>query len=142
MFSKLPTTVFGFVAYNIFAISATIFRWDAAAVLSSVIFSIPLPSGAVWAMSYGDIFICLVMVAIFLEIVRQSSGKISKPQTHMLSLAVFIISLLEFLMLKAFGNSIFFIFLLATHIDFVTTWLSTMIRARRDLRLTGGDVGS
>lgn len=139
---KIPTTVFGFVIYNVFAMAATVFSWDAAAVLSRIAFSIPLPSGAVWAMAFGHIFICLVMLAIFLELVRQSSGDIVKPQTHMLSLGVFIAALLEFLMLRPFGNSVFFIFLLAAHIVFVATWLSTMIRARRDIRLTGGGAGS
>ena len=89
-------------------------------------------------MAYGDLFICVIMISIFLEVVRQSSGEISKPQTHMISLAIFVISLLEFLLLKPFGNSFFFIFLLASFIDFVVTWMSTIIRARRDIRLTGG----
>ena len=136
---KIPTTVFGFVVYNLFAVITLLFGWDAYEFLRSVFISVPLPSGAIWRMANGDIFICIVMVSIFLEIVRQASGEITKPQTHMMSLAVFVVSLVEFLLVKAFGNSFFFIFLLASFVDFVVTWMSTMIRARRDIRLTGGD---
>ena len=138
MSSKIPTTVFGFVLYNLFALTTVIWGREASVDLGTVAFIIPLPSDAIWTMFYGDIFICLIMVAIFMEVVRQASGEISKPQTHMISLSIFVLSLVEFLLFEPFGNSVFFIFLLATLIDFVVTWLSTIIRARRDIRLTGG----
>lgn len=135
---KIPTTLFGFVVYNLFAIVTLLLSLSAYEILSKTVISVPLPSGIIWQMAYGDLFICVIMISIFLEVVRQSSGEISKPQTHMISLAIFVISLLEFLLLKPFGNSFFFIFLLASFIDFVVTWMSTIIRARRDIRLTGG----
>ncbi len=136
---KIPTTVFGFVLYNLFALTTLILGREASVDLGTVAFITPLPSDASWVMFYGDIFICIIMVSIFLEVVRQASGEISKPQTHMISLSVFVLSLVEFLLFKPFGNSVFFIFLLAALIDFVVTWLSTIIRARRDIRLTGGE---
>ena len=137
---KIPTTVFGFVLYNLLVVPMLLLNWDASEILHRVAFSIPLPSDAIWSMAFGEIFICFVMISIFLEVVRQASGNIAKPQTHMLALTVFIVSLVEFLLFKSFGNSFFFIFLLAALIDFVVTWISTSIRARRDIRVTGGNV--
>lgn len=133
---KIPTTVFGFILYNFFNGIALLFKWDASEALHNVAFSVSLPSGAIWAMAYGDIFVCLIMISIFIEVVRQASGEIAKPQTHMLALVVFVGSLVEFLLFKSFGNSFFFIFLLAALTNFVITWMSTAIRARRDVRLT------
>lgn len=135
---KLPTTIVGFFLFNLFALTTLVFGFNAYDVLHTDAIILPLPSGEIWRMAYGDLFICMVMLAIFLEVIRQTSGEISKPQTHMVSLAIFIFSLLEFLLFRAFGNSYFFLFLLASFIDFVVTWMSTIIRAKRDFRITGG----
>ncbi len=135
---KIPTTVVGFVLFNVFVLVMNLFDRDVYIALKDIAFAIPLPSGAIWSMAFGDIFVCYVMLSVFMEIIRQASGDISQPGTHMIALAVFVISLNEFLLIKSFGHSYFFIFLLAALIDFVVTWLSTIIRARRDVRLTGG----
>ncbi len=139
---KLPTTIVGFFLFNLFVLTTLVFGMNAYDLLHTDVISLPLPSGEIWRMAYGDIFVCFVMISIFLEVVRQSSGEISQPQTHMMSLAIFIFSLLAFLLIRAYGNSYFFIFLLASFIDFVVTWMSTMIRARRDFRITGGGDGN
>jgi hypothetical protein len=95
-------------------------------------FDVRLISGDVWIITAGDLFLGLSMVMLFIEILRATRSGSSSVLNHALSVLVFIVGLLLFITVKGFGNSVFFIFLTMTFLDFMAGFIITTVSARRD----------
>jgi hypothetical protein len=79
-----------------------------------------------WRVTSGDILIILSMCFFFVEILKSTSTGSSTIANHAVSMLVFIVCLIEFLLLKNFQTSAFFI-------------LTIMCPARRAGRRRGDD---
>jgi hypothetical protein len=95
-------------------------------------FSMTLISGDVWNVSIGDILLTVSLVLLFFEIVKSSGTEKETIVNHALSVLVFVIALIEFIGVKGFGNSIFFLILAMTFMDVVAGFIITIVSARRD----------
>lgn len=100
--------------------------------------TIPMVSGDIWAISYGDGFIILSMGLLFVELLRSTKTGSDSIMNHALSVVVFIAALMMFIIMPGFGNSIFFIFMSMTFLDFMAGFIVTTVTARRDFGVTGG----
>jgi len=99
---------------------------------------IPMVSGDMWRITYGDGFIILSMGLLFIELLRSTRTGSDSILNHALSVVVFIIALLMFIIMPGFGNSVFFIFLSMTFLDFMAGFIVTTVTARRDFGVSGG----
>ncbi|MDB4974725.1 MAG: hypothetical protein JWN48_3066 [Myxococcaceae bacterium] len=95
-------------------------------------FELKLISGDLWAITAGDLFLGLSMVMLFIEILRATRSGSSSVLNHALSVVVFVVGLLLFITVKGFGNSVFFLFLSMTFLDFMAGFIITTMTARRD----------
>jgi hypothetical protein len=103
---------------------------------------IPMVSeGAVWAVTSGDLLILLSMGFFFVEILKSTSTGAATIANHAVSMVVFIICLIEFLLLKNFATSVFFILTIMTLLDVLAGVVVTIISARRDFTV-GEGIGS
>ena len=103
---------------------------------------IPMVSeGAVWAVTSGDLLIVLSMCFFFVEILKSTSTGASTIANHAVSMVVFIICLIEFLLLKNFATSVFFILTIMTLLDVLAGVVVTIISARRDFTVGDGVTG-
>ncbi len=103
------------------------------------LWSIPMVSpGSKWALTSGDVLILLSLVFFFVEILKSTSTGSSTIANHAVSMLVFIICLIEFLLLKNFATSVFFILTMMCLLDVLAGVVVTIISARRDFSVGDG----
>ncbi len=79
-----------------------------------------LVSGAVWAITLGDILIALGVVLLLLEVMKGARPGAKYLTDHLLSLVVFAAAAAEFVMWPKFGSSIYFLLTLLALVEFLS----------------------
>ncbi|WOI52728.1 hypothetical protein [Parvularcula sp. LCG005] len=100
-------------------------------------FTLTMVSGDYWRVSMGHAFIILSMGFLFIELLRATKTGTDSLVNHALSALLFIATLLLFIIVPGYGNSIFFIFMSMTFLDFMAGFIVTTVTARRDFGVTG-----
>jgi hypothetical protein len=77
------------------------------------------------------------MLLLLLELLRSTRGGRASIFNHAFSVMVFIGTLLLFVTVKGYGNSVFFIFMSMTLIDFLAGFIITAVSSQRAVSLTG-----
>lgn len=95
--------------------------------------SIALTSGDVWQITNGDVFLAFSMTLLFVELLRSTRSSNASITNHALSVLVFVGAFVLFLSQPGYGNSVFFMFMSMTAIDFVAGFIITTTAARRDV---------
>jgi hypothetical protein len=133
----LPLLVFPLVIYNL----ATLTGADTTWVFSSP-FSVHLISSDSWPVTYGDIFVGLSLLLLFVEIVKSTRTDSSAIINHGLSMAVAVICVLQFVTMKGFGTSAFFFLTMMQILDVIAGFTVTIVAAKRDFGSAGGIAGT
>lgn len=105
------------------------------AVLGEVLFRAPMASGAVWSISVGDLILFLSLILLFVELLKSTSSQRVAIVNHALSMALFVVCLVEFLLLPGFAGSVFFLILTMVLLDVLAGFIVTIIASRRDFDL-------
>ncbi len=90
------------------------------------------PVFGAWRVTSGDILIILSMVFFFVEIIKSTATGSSTIANHAVSMIVFIVCLVEFLLLPNFQTSVFFILTFMCLLDVLAGVVVTIVSARRD----------
>jgi hypothetical protein len=88
-------------------------------------------------MTFGDVMILLSILLLFVELLKSTSTGTAAIFNHALSMLVFIICLVEFLLHPAFATSVFFIIMIMALLDVLAGVVVTIISARRDVEFAG-----
>ncbi|UCH22813.1 MAG: hypothetical protein JSU83_06260 [Deltaproteobacteria bacterium] len=126
----IPLLAVILVAYNIVAFFYS--AW-----LNQVLWQITLMSGAVWRYTGNDLLLSLAVVLLYLELFKATKTSVASVLDHGLSLAIFIVFLLEFALVPEVGNSAFMIIMLISLLDVVAGFTITISTARRDFGIGG-----
>lgn len=102
--------------------------------LDGVAFILPLLSGAELPFHGGDLLLVISLFLLCIEIYRATGSSTAAILNHVLSLAVFIAALIEWLVMPRMGNMTFFLILLMTLIDVIAGFTVTIAAARRDVQ--------
>lgn len=102
--------------------------------LGAAIWSATLPSGAAWTLTVGDLIILAGILLLFLEILK-ASGARRAGLDHALSMVVFVIALLQFLLVPACGTDVFLIIVSLTLVDVIAGFAVSLSTARRDISI-------
>lgn len=94
-----------------------------------------LPSGAVLRVLFADLILALALVLFFIELLVSTRPTRSSLVNHGLSMALFVLCGVLFLLVVACGSATFFLITLLTLIDVVSGYSISIITARRDLTL-------
>ncbi len=97
-----------------------------------VVFTVPMISGEPWEMTLGGLFGIAGLSFLILEVAKSTDTGSTSQVNQALSLIVFMICLVEFVLLKGFGNDAFFALLLMSFIDVVAGYTIAIRAARRD----------
>jgi hypothetical protein len=127
MFRSIPFLVIVVIAYNVIALVT-------GPALSAAVISATLPSGAAWTLSVGDLLILAGVALLFLEIVKASRSRRAGID-HALSMVLFVVALLEFLLVRGCGTSVFLIITALTLIDVIAGFTVSISTARRDIAI-------
>ena len=146
IFGIFPLLVIPVALYNLLAIGfggslemanefGEIIRADSAPILSLLndrFLGLPMISGVDWILTKGDAILLLAVVFLFLEILKSTSTGTSTIINHAVSMILFIVCLIQFLLLPNFATSTFFILMSMTLLDVLAGVVVTIVSARRD----------
>ena len=135
MLIAIPLLVVPVVIYNLLILlggSAPDAVLGPASVLSEVLFRVPMTSGAVWSISVGDLILFLSLILLFVELLKSTSSQRVAIVNHALSMVLFVVCLVEFLLLPGFAGSVFFLILTMVLLDVLAGFIVTIIASRRD----------
>jgi steroid 5-alpha reductase family enzyme len=104
--------------------------------LTKQIFTATLPSGSAITITAGDLSVIVGLVFLYFEILKSTATGAASIVDHALSLALFVIALLEFLLTKAAGNTPFLLLMMMTLIDVIAGFTVSISVARRDVGFT------
>jgi hypothetical protein len=141
IFGIFPLLAIPVIIYNLMAFS-TSGAMDANGV-STMVHQLSDPAKGMhlfgaWILTSGDILVILSMIFFFVEILKSTSTGASTIANHAVSMIVFIIALIEFLLLQNFQTSAFFILTFMCLLDVLAGVVVTIISARRDFTVGDG----
>jgi len=138
-FDTVPLLAVPLVIYNFLAFGGALLA-SAEGVRNRLVdaaFSLPMPSDATWAVTWGDMFIVLSLVLLFVEILRSTSIGKTAIVNHAVSMLVFIVCVIEFLLFEGFATTAFFLLTLMALLDVVAGFVISIVTARRDFAVGG-----
>jgi len=128
MLKSTPLLVIILIVYNLIAfISPTS--------LTRIIIDANLASGAKWTFEIKDLLLFLSIILLYVEIVKSTRTSAVSIIDHALSMLVFIIFLMEFILVPQAGNSTFFLIMMVSLVDIIAGFTITISTARRDLSM-------
>ena len=126
-----PLLIIPFAIYNIVAFLMPGVSW------SGTIATIHMVSGADWAISAGDILIVFAMLLLFGEVMKSTRISLRSVVDHALSLILFLVMLVEFLLVKQAATATFFLMLVISFFDVLGGFAVSLRSAQRDLTVEG-----
>jgi hypothetical protein len=130
MLRLIPLQTLVVVAY--LAIAFTVPR-----AVDSVVLSFTLPSGAPWTLTAGGLLVAIGLVLLYLEVLKSVRATMASLIDHGLSLMLFSICLVLFIVLPQAGTATFFLILVMSLIDVIAGFTVTLAASRRSV-----DVGT
>ncbi len=129
-----PLLIIPFLIYNAFAF--TLYGGSPAG-WSTQLFSVPMVSGTVWALTSGDVLLVVGLVCLFFEVIKSTNTGRSSVIEHMVSTALFVVFLIEFLLAGAAASSVFFLLMIMALVDVVAGFTISITGAGRDVTMGG-----
>ncbi len=127
----LPLIVIAFILYNVVVLLGGPGPNET---LATKIFSIPMIK-ATWVFTWGDFILLLTLVLLFIELLKSTYTSTASLLDHGLSMLVFVVCLIEFIVVPQAATSVFFFIMIATLIDVVAGYTIGIRVARRDLNI-------
>jgi hypothetical protein len=129
----VPLLIFSFAIYNIVAFLLAGFSW------SMQIVQFTLGSGGVVAVTAGDLIVGGSILILLIEMVKAARLSRRSIIDHILSMVLFVLMLIEFLLVPQAGTATFMLLLVISFVD-VTGGFAVSIRAaQRDVSFSGVD---
>lgn len=131
MLSHLPLMIVPFILYNggLIGLFGGADRWG------TELFSITMISQGVWSMTVGDLIIVIALVLLFVEVTKSTRTSQASVVDHLLSLAVFVFFLVEFLLVQEAATSLFFVLMFIALVDVLAGFTVSLRAASRDVNL-------
>ena len=130
----LPLIVIAFILYNVIVLlGGGGSERDTAPDLPEI----PMISGAKWKFTWGDFILLLTLLLLFVELLKSTYTSTASLLDHGLSMLVFVVCLVEFIVVPQAATSVFFLIMMATLIDVIAGYTIGIRVARRDLNIGG-----
>jgi hypothetical protein len=134
MFRIFPVLLIVIILYNVLAVANGFAGNEAMqAFLSHPRVTFHMFSGDGWDFSLGDIVLTVGFVCLFVEVLKATRSTRRELVNHGLSVLVFVIALVEFIVVKGFSTSVFFFVLVMTAFDVVAGYTISIVAAEHDL---------
>ena len=134
----LPLTVLPLAVYNLVAFG--LIGAGSADPWAAEIISVSMVSGATFKMVLGDLVVTLSLFLLFIEMLKATRTGVSALMDHILSVLVFVVYLVEFLVAAPAATSVFFILMAIALIDVIAGFSITISGARRDVSFGHGEM--
>jgi hypothetical protein len=124
-----PLLVIPFAIYNMIAFLLPSLAW------TDKVGTIHLISGQDWLLTPAEILIAFAVVMLGVEVIKAARMGLRGIMDHVLSMVLFIVMLLEFLMVMRAGTSTFFILTVICLVDVLAGFIITARTAQRDIQV-------
>jgi hypothetical protein len=124
-----PLLVIPFAIYNMIAFLLPGIAW------TDKVATIHLMSGQDWLLTPEDILLALSVVLLGVEVIKATRMGIRGIMDHVLSMLLFIVMLVEFLLVMRAGTSTFFILMVICLVDVMAGFIITARTAQRDIQV-------
>ena len=135
MFAAFPLLALPVLLYNLVLLTMRggLKSTDAATQFGQPLFTIHMTSGGAWPVTLGDLFLAAALVVLFIELLKSTNSRNIAIINHSLSMILFVGCLVEFLLLKGFSTSVFFLITLMVLLDVLAGFIVTIVASRRDI---------
>ena len=133
MIAAIPLLILPFILYNLGMMG--ILGSGEIADFESTVLSMTMLSGAVWTMNVGDLLIVIALMLLFVEILKATRISSKALMDHLLSMVLFIVFLVEFLLVANAATHVFFILMTISFIDVIAGFSVSMRTAGRDVAI-------
>lgn len=135
MLGPFPAIVIAVLLYNLTLFGgAAAGQHDMAAILAQN-FTIRMFSGDAWKVTVGDLFLLLTLALLFVETIKAARSSSREIVNHALSMVTFVVAMAEFLVIKGFATSVFFLITAMCLFDVVAGYTISIISAKRDMSI-------
>ncbi len=137
MFNAIPLLALPVLLYNLvlLTLKGGFNTPDAPAQMSVTQFTIRMTSGGAWPVSLGDLLLAASLIVLFVELLKSTNSRNIAIINHSLSMILFVICLVEFLLLKGCATSVYFLLTLMVMLDVLAGFIVTIVASRRDIDL-------
>ena len=126
----VPLLAILLVVYNILALVSGDKTGET---LNSVLFQIPLISGALLKIDVNSLLIIIGLHILYVEILKSLKSSLQTVIKHVLSTLVFLIFVIEFIVVKDLGTPSFLILTMMAMLDLIQGFTVSISSARRDV---------
>lgn len=130
MLTPIPLLIIPLAIYNIVVFLTPGVEWGTA------IASIAMMSGATWPITVGDAFLAFCLFILLFEVLKATRISSRSIIDHILSILVFVLALVEFLLVPQAGTSEFALLVAIMLLDVITGFSVSVRVAQRDVSLT------
>lgn len=131
LFKSIPLFLFMLLIYNILEFSNP--NPESGNMAGKVLFQFHLISGALVTVDISTLLSIIGLHALYFEILKSLRGSVSTIINHTLSLIVFIIFLVEFIVVKHAGTACFMILTFMSLLVVIAGFTVSISSARRDI---------
>ena len=134
---SIPLIAVALVLYNVVVLLGG--SAAPADILATRLFALPVMSspGANMPFTWADLILLVTLLVLFVEILKSTYTSSASLMDHGLSMLVFIVCLIEFLIVPKAATSVFFLITVATLIDVIAGYTIGIRVAKRDLQIGG-----
>ena len=124
-----PLLVIPFAIYNMIAFLTPGLSW------TDHVATFHLISGQDWTVTPEDILLAVAVLLLSVEVMKATRMGVRAIIDHVLSMLLFIVMLVEFLLVKQAGTSTFFILMVVSLVDVMAGFIVTARTAQRDIAI-------
>jgi hypothetical protein len=124
-----PLLVIPFAIYNMIAFLTPGLSW------TDHVATFHLISGQDWTVTPEDILLAVAVLLLSVEVLKATRMGVRAIIDHVLSMLLFIVMLVEFLLVKQAGTSTFFILMVVSLVDVMAGFIVTARTAQRDIAI-------
>ena len=124
-----PLLLIPFAIYNMVAFLTPGVTWTAPAA------TIQMMSGQDWVLTWGDILLAFAIFLLWIELIKSTRAGRRSIMDHVLSMALFIAMLVEFLLVQRAATSTFFLLMAITLVDVLAGFIVGMRSATRQIEI-------
>ena len=128
-----PLLLIPFAIYNMIAFLTPGVSW------TSPVTTVHMMSGVDWVLTWQDIFLAFSIFLLWVELIKSTRVGMRSAMDHVLSMALFIAMLVEFLLVAQAGTSTFFLLTMISLVDVLVGFIVSIRSSQRQVQVdTGG----
>jgi hypothetical protein len=126
-----PLLLIPFAIYNMIAFLTPGVGW------TSPVTTVHMMSGQDWVLTWEDILLAVSIFLLWIELIKSTRIGMRGVMDHILSMALFIIMLVEFLLVQQAGTSTFFLLMVIALVDVLAGFIVGIRSSRRQVEIEG-----